>query len=70
MGAMNATKLFPAPLLRRMQRHFEGGLVWVPARERQRRKTVQDAARNARIMRLRALGFSVCAIARRRGRGR
>lgn len=45
----NAQKVLPRALLREVQRHFEGGLLWVPARRRQRRKTRTDSERNRNI---------------------
>lgn len=61
----NARDVLPARLLREVQKRFEGGLLWVPARARQRRKTRRDAERNRQIVRDRRSGRCARELARR-----
>jgi Mor family transcriptional regulator len=66
-GYANAREILPAEILEALQRHFEGGLMWVPARERRRRKTEEQADRNRRILRDHRRGAGTSALAGRYG---
>jgi len=66
-GYANARKVLPADVLDALQRFFEGGLLWVPSRERRRRKTVEQADRNRRIHRDHRRGLGTSALADRYG---
>ena len=66
-GYANAREILPASIVDQVQRFFEGGLLWVPSRERRRRKTREQEERNRRIVRDYDRGASTSALAARHG---
>jgi hypothetical protein len=67
MKAGSARRLIPPALLRRVQKHVEGALVWIPVRQRHHHKTAGHPARNRAMRRLRARGASIRELSRRFG---
>lgn len=63
----NAREVLPRGLLAQVQRHFEGGLLWIPVRSRRRRKTRVDLERNRQMVREKQAGVSTRALAREYG---
>jgi Mor family transcriptional regulator len=63
----NAREALPRELLAQVQRHFEGGLLWIPVRARRRLKTSVDLERNLRIVRERRCGASTRFLAQKYG---
>lgn len=59
MKAASARRLIPPALLRRVQEHVDGALVWIPVRQRHLRKTSGHAARNRAMRKERARGASI-----------
>ncbi len=63
----NARDVLPRPLLKKIQERFEGGLLWIPARARRRRKTREAAARDLQIRDERRGGASIPDLSRKYG---
>jgi hypothetical protein len=63
----NAREILPAEVLRIVQAHFDGGLLWVPPREYRRQKTKGQEERNHQILREKADGASTRALASKYG---
>ena len=63
----NASDALPRELLAQVQQHFEGGLLWVPARTRRRRKTRVDVERNRQIVHEKQAGASTRSLAEKFG---
>jgi Mor family transcriptional regulator len=61
----NAAQVLPPTLLSQVQKHFDGGLLWVPARARRRAKTRDHVDRNRRIVDGHRRGISVRVLAER-----
>jgi len=59
MKRSSARRLLPARLLERVQRHVQGRLIWIPARERHLVKTAGHPARNRAMRKQRARGASI-----------
>lgn len=61
----NARRVLPRGLLRHVQRHFHGGLLWVPSPTRRRAKTRGDVERNRRMRAAKHRGVPVRKLAAR-----
>lgn len=62
----NAREVLPAKLLAAVQRHFEGGMLWVPKRLG-RGDTEQNLARDEKIARSARQGMTLSALAKSYG---
>jgi hypothetical protein len=63
----NAGEILPVEILRIVQCHFDGGLLWVPPRASRREKTRGHEERNRQILEEKAGGASTKVLARKYG---
>jgi Mor family transcriptional regulator len=66
-GYANARDILPKTLLREVQRHFPGGLLWIPPPQRRRFKTRGLERRNQRLARDAREGLSLRDLSRKYG---
>lgn len=66
----NASKVLPYSLLRQIQHHFSGGLLWIPPRERRLRKTAGNEARDRAMLSAWKAGASMTSLASKHGLSR
>jgi hypothetical protein len=63
----NARDILPGEVLRMLQAHFEGGLLWVPPQEARRGKRRDHQTRNEEIRAEKGRGVATKALARKFG---
>jgi hypothetical protein len=63
----NARDILPGEVLRMIQAHFEGGLLWVPPQEARRGKTRNRQARDEEILAEKGRGVATKALAEKYG---
>ena len=63
----NARDILPGEVLRMLQAHFEGGLLWVPPQEARRGKTRDHQARDEEIQAQKDRGVATKALAQKYG---